>query len=65
MAKLAYRFTNDILFKMLFVHYPGLLKKLISALLNIPFESIEEFEIANPEMPPDIIGNKFSMACAV
>jgi len=59
MTELKYKFTNDILFKMLFVQYPDLLKKLVAALLSIPFESIEEFVITNPEMPPEVMGEKF------
>ena len=60
MTKLEYRLTNDILFKMLFVKYPDLLKKLTAALLGIKLESIGEFDITNPEMPPESVGNKFS-----
>jgi predicted transposase/invertase (TIGR01784 family) len=58
-AKLEYRLTNDILSKMVFLKYPDLLKKLIAALLGIQFESIEEFVIGNPEIPPEEIGKKF------
>ncbi len=39
MAVLKYTFMNDILFKMLFVKHPELLKKLVAAILKIPFES--------------------------
>ena len=60
MTELAYRLTNDTLFKMLFVKYPDLLKKLIAALLGIRLESIEQFIITNPEMPPEALGDKFS-----
>ena len=59
MTKLKYTFKNDTLFKMLFVKYPELLKKLVSELLGIRFESIEQFEIMNPEMPPESLGDKF------
>jgi predicted transposase/invertase (TIGR01784 family) len=59
MTKLSYTFKNDVLFKMLFVQYPDLLKRLVEALLNIRYESIEKFEIRNPERPPEIIGEKF------
>ncbi|GHV14447.1 transposase [Clostridia bacterium] len=59
MTKLEYTFTNDTLFKMLFVKYPDLLKRLVAALLGIPYDSIEQFDIANPEMPPDSFGEKF------
>jgi predicted transposase/invertase (TIGR01784 family) len=59
MTPLEYTFKNDTLFKMLFVKYPELLKKLIAALLNISFDSIEDFRITNPEMPPEALGDKF------
>jgi predicted transposase/invertase (TIGR01784 family) len=44
---------------MLFVQYPELLKKLVAELLGIPFDSIENFVIRNPEMPPESMGDKF------
>jgi predicted transposase/invertase (TIGR01784 family) len=44
---------------MLFVKNPDLLKQLISELLGISLESIEKFEITNPEMPPESLGDKF------
>jgi hypothetical protein len=59
MAKLEYTFKNDTLFKMLFVRYPGLLKRLVAELLGIKPESIGQFEIRNPEMPPESLGDKF------
>ena len=59
MTKLEYTFKTDTLFKMLFVQHPGLLKHLVSELLGIKLESIGQFEITNPEMPPDAIGDKF------
>jgi predicted transposase/invertase (TIGR01784 family) len=59
MAKLEYTFKNDTLFKMLFVKNPDLLKRLVAELLGIQYESIGEFEITNPEMPPEAIGDKF------
>jgi predicted transposase/invertase (TIGR01784 family) len=59
MTKLEYTFTNDTLFKMLFVQYPDLLKRLVAALLSIPYDNIERFAISNPEMPPDSFGEKF------
>jgi len=59
MAKLKYKFTHDILFKMLFVQNQDLLKRLVAALLAIPYESIGEFVVTNPEMPPGAIGEKF------
>ena len=59
MTKLKYTFKNDTLFKMLFVKYPDLLKRLVAELLGINYDSIEKFEITNPEMPPEAIGDKF------
>jgi predicted transposase/invertase (TIGR01784 family) len=59
MTELKYKFTNDILFKLLFVQYPDLLKRLVAALLSIPYESIGEFIITNPDMPPEVMGEKF------
>jgi predicted transposase/invertase (TIGR01784 family) len=59
MIKLEYTFKTDTLFKMLFVKYPDLLKQLVSVLLSIRLESIEQFEIINPEMPPENLGDKF------
>ena len=59
MTKLKYTFKNDTLFKMLFIKYPDLLKRLVAELLGIPFESIEEFVINNSEIPPDVKGEKF------
>jgi predicted transposase/invertase (TIGR01784 family) len=44
---------------MLFVKHTGLLKQLVSELLEIRLESIDEFYITNPEMPPEMIGDKF------
>jgi predicted transposase/invertase (TIGR01784 family) len=57
--KLEYTFKNDALFKMVFVKYPDLLKKLVAELLGIPLESIGQFEITNPDIPPETIGDKF------
>ena len=58
-TKLKYTFKNDILFKMLFLKKPKLLKKFISIILGIKYESITEFIITNSEMPPEGIGDKF------
>ena len=57
--KLEYTFKTDTLFKMLFVQYPELLKKLVADLLGIPLDSIGQFVIRNPEMPPENLGDKF------
>ena len=59
MSKLRYTFKTDTLFKMLFVKHPDLLEKLVATLLRIPLESIEQFTIRNPEMPPEALGDKF------
>ena len=58
-TKLEYTFKSDVLFKMVFVKYPNLLKRLVSVLLSIPVGNIEEFIITNTEMPPEEIGKKF------
>jgi len=58
MNKLKYTFKTDILFKMIFVKYPKLLKQLVSALLGISLESIGQFAVTNPEMPPENFGGK-------
>ena len=59
MKKLEYTFKTDTLFKMLFVQYPELLKKLVADLLGIPLDSIGQFVIRNPEMPPENLWDKF------
>ena len=59
MTKLKYKFTYDTLFKLLFVKYPDLLKRLVAVILGIKVKQISEFRITNPEIPPEAIGNKF------
>ena len=59
MTKLEYTFKNDALFKLVFVKYPKLLKKLVAVLLGIRIESIDQFEIRNPEIQPEVLGDKF------
>jgi predicted transposase/invertase (TIGR01784 family) len=59
MSKLEYTFKTDTLFKILFVQHPDLLKRLVSELLEIRLESIGQFVITNPEMPPELLGGKF------
>jgi predicted transposase/invertase (TIGR01784 family) len=59
MSKLEYTFKTDTLFKILFVQHPDLLKRLVSELLEIRLESIGQFVITNPEMPPEAVGDKF------
>jgi predicted transposase/invertase (TIGR01784 family) len=58
-TKLKYTFKNDTLFKSLFVQHPDLLKRLVAELLGIALDSIGEFEITNPEMPPESMEDKF------
>ncbi len=59
MTRLEYTLKNDMLFKMLFVKYPELLKRLVSNLLGSSYESIGRFEIRNPEVSPERLGDKF------
>ena len=59
MTPLKFKMTHDLLFKMLFVKYPDLLRKLVAVLLDISYDSITEFTIANPEIPPETLGDKF------
>ena len=56
--KLEYTFKSDVLFKMLFVEYPALLKRLVAVLLGIKLDSIQHFEVINSEIPPEAIGKK-------
>ncbi len=59
MTKLKYTFKSDILFKMVFVKYPKLLKELVAVILGISVESITEFVIDNTEITPESIEKKF------
>ena len=59
MRKLQYTFKTDTLFKMLFVKHKDLLRNLVAALLGIPLGNIERFTVRNPEMPPEVLGDKF------
>ena len=59
MTKLEYTFKTDTLFKILFVKNPEILKDLVCNLLQIQIDSISQFEITNPEMPPEAIREKF------
>ena len=59
MSKLKNTFKTDILFKSLFVQHPDLLRRLVGHLLKIPLGRIKQFEIRNPEMPPEVLGSKF------
>ncbi|MCL1997826.1 MAG: Rpn family recombination-promoting nuclease/putative transposase, partial [Turicibacter sp.] len=58
-TRLVYTFKSDVLFKMLFVRNPDLLKRLVAVLLDIPLTSIQEFYLTNTEMPPEEMGKKF------
>ena len=58
MAELKYKFTNDVLFKWLFINNQDLLKRLVAEMLKIEYNHITEFEVTNQEIPPDIIENK-------
>jgi predicted transposase/invertase (TIGR01784 family) len=59
MEELQYKFTHDVLFKMVFTRYQRLLKRLVAQLLGISLESIGQFQITNPEIQPENIGDKF------
>ena len=59
MTELKYKFTYDTLFKLLFVKYPDLLKRLVAATLGITIDSMTEFTITNPDIPPEALGDKF------
>ena len=58
-TKLKYTFKTDTLFKILFVKYPDLLRRLVAELLGIKYDSIEQFNITNPEIQPENLGDKF------
>ena len=59
LTKLKYTLKNDALFKLLFVKYPDYLQLLVAELLDIDFDNIKQFNITNPEMTPENIGDKF------
>jgi len=58
-TQLKYTLKTDTLFKILFTKYQELLKKLVAELLDIQYESIEEFVIINPDISPEELGKKF------
>ncbi|MDR1205821.1 MAG: Rpn family recombination-promoting nuclease/putative transposase [Peptococcaceae bacterium] len=60
MTELKYKFTYDTLFKLLFVKFPDLLKRLVAAILGITADSITDFRITNPEIPPESLNDKFA-----
>ena len=59
MIKLEYTFTNDALFKLVFVKFQDLLKRLVAIILGIRLADIREFVITNPNMTPEVMGDKF------
>ena len=59
MANLEYKFTNDILFKMVFVSEQGLLKRLVAAMLCIQPEAVESLVVKNPEVYAENIKEKY------
>ena len=58
MTYLEYRLTNDVLFKWLFTRNQELLKRLIAGMLGISVGSISEFIVTNPDIPPELLGEK-------
>ncbi|MDR0571980.1 MAG: Rpn family recombination-promoting nuclease/putative transposase [Rickettsiales bacterium] len=59
MDELKHGLTNDIVFKMFFEKRQDLLKELVAQILSMPIETIREFNVMNPEIPPDLIEDKF------
>jgi len=59
MELLKYTFKTDTLFKMIFSKYQELLRKLVAVLLGISLDSIEQFEVRNPDIQPETLGDKF------
>ena len=53
-----YKLTNDYLFKALLQRNKTVLKALISALLHLPPEQVEDADVKNPMLPGDRITNK-------
>jgi len=56
---LKYTWKSDVLFKMIFVKYPDLLKRLVCVLLGIDHKTVEFFNVVNGDIPPDEVGKKF------
>ncbi|MDR2357449.1 MAG: Rpn family recombination-promoting nuclease/putative transposase [Oscillospiraceae bacterium] len=59
MTELKYKFTYDVLFKLLFVRHPDILRRLVASALEIDAGSIAEFTITNQEIAPESLGDKF------
>jgi predicted transposase/invertase (TIGR01784 family) len=56
---LEYTLTNDILFKIYFVKNQNFLKRFIALRLGIDLDNVEQFEVINPEIPPEMLSEKF------
>ena len=59
MTELKYKFTYDILCKIIFLKRQDLLKQLVAAILGLKLDSIKEFVVTNAEIPPEMVGKKF------
>ena len=59
MAKLKYKLTNDMLFRLFFVKFPKYLKRFIAAVLELGGEGIHAFEVLNPNIHQDALGKKY------
>jgi len=55
---LEYKFTNDVLFKWLFTRHQDLLKRVVAGMLGISVKAIAEFVVTNPDIPPEVLGEK-------
>ena len=58
MTNLEYKFTNDVLFKWLFTRHQDLLKRVVAGMLGISVKAIAEFVVTNPDIPPEVLGEK-------
>lgn len=50
----------DIIFKKIFTENDDMLHSFVASMLDIPYESISEIKITNPELPPETFSGKFS-----
>jgi len=50
----------DVIFKMLFTSDLEILQGFISDILDIPYDSIKNLTVENPDIPPDDVSGKFS-----
>jgi predicted transposase/invertase (TIGR01784 family) len=60
MKKNIIKLKNDVVFKMLFVRHPDILRVFLEDILDLKRDSIKELKILNPEMPPEFVFGKFS-----